>query len=237
MSAFQVPLLYAGSEHFPRSLLKFYSNGNLVHSFTYEDLLMMVAHTKLQQYAATAIRARLRRCLERCCRKDLLYLIRKLGGDSGRWTQLQLPDLPQDNIIAAFAACEFVGEEMASSLTAQQVQQLLVTVDELASGTYTFPAVLDIDYYQIYYFDQLRWDFWDFSDWDDYEANGTHGPPWASNSMDSSYCRAVAEFPSPAQRVGLQYQKPRPPTSHSKRSCTARGASRRALCRVDIELC
>ena len=181
--------------------------------------MMMVAHATLLRYKPALLRARLQRCFERQCRRNLLHVVQYMGLQPAQPPEVQ-PSLDAD-VIAAFAAFEPLVAGAISRMTLQNRDEVLKGVADLVFNTHSQPRT---------------YHYW----------SGSEGWDWCSEEScsDTAALRPHArhdfialELPEPTQRSSLKYKKPKGCTRHRQCFGATRGAVRQSLCITDFEVC
>ena len=182
--------------------------------------LMMVAHATLLQYKPALFRARLRRCFERHCRRDLIHMIQYMGLQPAQSPQVQ-PSLDAD-IIAAFAAFVPLVAGAISRMTPQDREDVLKGVADLIGETPSQPST------------RQRWS-WTESVWGK-SCSEASSSETAALRPQGRHDHVALELPEPTQRSCLKYKKPKGCTRHQQRLGAPRGAVRLSLCMADVEV-
>ena len=114
-------------------------------SFEFDNLpMMLVAHSILLRYNPAAVMRRFMRFLSRCCRLDLAHMGQLLhdfcrDGALDFTAAQEVQELPQDDILAAFAAYRPELELPLQRLRQDQRDTILAEVASLAAGTSQWP--------------------------------------------------------------------------------------------------
>ena len=122
--------------------------GDFHYSFEFDNLpMMLVAHSILLRYNPAAVMRTFVRFLSRCCRLDLAHMGQFLhylprDGPFNFNAAQEVQELPQDDILAAFAAYRPELESPLQRLRQDQRDTVLAEVASLAAGTSQWPAAM-----------------------------------------------------------------------------------------------